>query len=368
MKKLHFNVKKYIIFTSIFLIIASLAAPATVLAEVNSNNNKSNWTIYKEGLIHKIYPIFKEDSHDKIDLKNDVKSIETRDPESSVSERPESSVSEEPEAPEALVPQESQAPVAEEPATPPAAYESKTLKFSYRNGSKGIANKEITFGETYGELPVTSRDNYEFRGWFTQKYGGEMVTSDTVVTTNEDTTLYAQWEWKQPVKKMYTKKGSKARSGIKRNGFAGVTIHNTDNTGKTADALSHGKYLKGSGKNAKASWHYCVDDEIATASIPEKERALHAGDGTGKGNSKTIGIEICVNKGGDLFDATENGAKLAADILHRNGVKEAKSGVNVHQHNYFSSFGKDCPKNIRAGDPYNWKTFVERVNYYLDQM
>ena len=244
-----------------------------------------------------------------------------------------------------------------------------TVTFNYRNGVKGIANKKIVFGENYGKLPKSTRPNYTLRGWYNKKYGGTRVKSTTKVTGTKNSILYAQWEWNMSVKKMYAVKGSKARPGTRRNGFAGVTIHNTGNSSASADALNHANYLLGSGANKSASWHYCVDDKIATQSIPENEKAWHAGDGSsGKGNSKTIAIEICMNDGGDLLDATENGAKLAADILHRNGVSKAVSGINLHQHNFFSSYGKNCPEKIRSGDPYSWATFVKRVNFYLDKM
>lgn len=41
-------------------------------------------------------------------------------------------------------------------------------------------------------------DGYTFLGWFTQKQGGEQVTSSTICTREEDHTLYAHWEKADP--------------------------------------------------------------------------------------------------------------------------------------------------------------------------
>ena len=49
------------------------------------------------------------------------------------------------------------------------------------------------------------------------------------------------------------------------------------------------------------SWHYTVDDHAIVQHLPDYETAYHAGDGKdGPGNTTSIGIEICVNAGGDF--------------------------------------------------------------------
>lgn len=163
------------------------------------------------------------------------------------------------------------------------------------------------------------------------------------------------------IKEILAPLGSKCRSGRKLKGFVGVTIHNTGNKSKGANALSHANYLRGGGKDNFASWHYCVDDKLITRSIPEDEAAWHAADGTGNGNMKTIAIEICMNSDGDILKATDNAAELAADILKRHGIKKADNFL--YQHNRWS--GKNCPQMIRQGIPYDWSAFVSKVNAFL---
>lgn len=41
------------------------------------------------------------------------------------------------------------------------------------------------------ELPTPYRWNYKFDGWFTEKDGGEAITTETKF--NADTVLYAHW-------------------------------------------------------------------------------------------------------------------------------------------------------------------------------
>lgn len=243
------------------------------------------------------------------------------------------------------------------------------LTFNYQGGKVKTKSKTIAYSGKYGSLPTSTRKNYIFKGWYTKKSGGTRVTSASTVTTKKNSTLYAQWQWTIPVNVMLAPKGSKARPGTKLSTFKGVTIHNTGNSAESATALNHAKYLQGSGSKNSASWHYCVDDSMITQSIPESEIAWHAGDGgSGTGNRQTIAIEICMNDGGNLLNATEYGANLAAAILHRHGHTQAVSNQNIFQHNYFSSYGKNCPQMIRAGKPYDWATFVSRVNYYLSRM
>jgi len=55
-------------------------------------------------------------------------------------------------------------------------------------------SKTVYTGQTYGTLPIPSRDGYSFDGWWTRPgIGGTMVISTTIVTDTEDHTLYAHW-------------------------------------------------------------------------------------------------------------------------------------------------------------------------------
>ena len=123
-----------------------------------------------------------------------------------------------------------------------------------------------------------------------------------------------------------------------------ITIHETGNFAKGADAVAHAAYLRGSSAQAApVSWHYTVDDHSIYQHLPDDERAYHAGDGkSGPGNATSIGVEICVNAGGDFEAAKANAAALVRLLMEEHGIHID----HVVQHNHWN--GKDCPKTIRA--------------------
>ena len=70
-----------------------------------------------------------------------------------------------------------------------------TLVYQPQGGDLGgQVQKDITFGQPYGILPVPTRSGYEFQGWWTQSDGGVQVTAETVVTSDATTQyIYAKW-------------------------------------------------------------------------------------------------------------------------------------------------------------------------------
>ena len=138
--------------------------------------------------------------------------------------------------------------------------------------------------------------------------------------------------------------GRKNRPGRDTNPDTYITIHETGNAAKGADAAAHGAYLdSAAGEDALVSWHYTVDDHAIVQHLPDYETAYHAGDGKdGPGNTTSIGIEICVNAGGDFEAAKANAAALVRLLMEEHGIPLD----NVVQHNRWN--GKDCPKTIRA--------------------
>ena len=68
-----------------------------------------------------------------------------------------------------------------------------TVKFDANEGTVTPAEKTVTYGSTYGELPTPTRKGYTFVGWFTNPNGGTQVKADAEVTTAADRTLHAHW-------------------------------------------------------------------------------------------------------------------------------------------------------------------------------
>lgn len=160
---------------------------------------------------------------------------------------------------------------------------------------------------------------------------------------------------------MLAPSGHNCRPGIPLLGFMGITVHNTSNWSNGANAIAHANLLRGSWKDKYVSWHYVVDKDSAVRCIPENETAWCAGDGNGNGNRKTINIEICDNADGDITKATDNAVELCAMILKAHGINSASD--HLFQHNHWT--GKDCPYDIRRGNPYDWNTFVNKVQERL---
>lgn len=67
------------------------------------------------------------------------------------------------------------------------------VNFNANGGSVSETSKNVVYGTSYGTLPVPTRDYYTFNGWYTAASGGTKVTSDTIMNSTEDVTLYAQW-------------------------------------------------------------------------------------------------------------------------------------------------------------------------------
>ncbi len=68
-----------------------------------------------------------------------------------------------------------------------------TVKFDANEGTVTPAEKTVTYGSHYGELPTPTRKGYTFVGWFTNPNGGTQVKADAEVTTAADRTLHAHW-------------------------------------------------------------------------------------------------------------------------------------------------------------------------------
>lgn len=61
------------------------------------------------------------------------------------------------------------------------------------NGAGEFQSKKVTFDSTYGTLPTPTREGYFFFGWFTDESCSKEVTSESIVKTPSNHTLYASW-------------------------------------------------------------------------------------------------------------------------------------------------------------------------------
>lgn len=69
-----------------------------------------------------------------------------------------------------------------------------TVTLDTNGGTLATKSITVTYGETYGDLPVPTREGCGFGGWYTEDYGeGTEVTSTTKVTATGSHTLHAYW-------------------------------------------------------------------------------------------------------------------------------------------------------------------------------
>ena len=80
--------------------------------------------------------------------------------------------------------------------------------FDAAKGTVSVSSREAVSGQPFGALPQPSRAGYAFLGWY---HNGTLVTADTVLDSEEDIRLVAQWE---------KRKGGKKASILKRQKIA----------------------------------------------------------------------------------------------------------------------------------------------------
>ena len=76
------------------------------------------------------------------------------------------------------------------------------------------------------------------------------------------------------------------------------------------------------------------------------------------GNNNSIGMEICIDEGCNIYYNLQQAAKLTAKLLKENDLYI----YDIKQHHYFS--GKNCPQTIRTNDL--WEYFLALVQVELD--
>lgn len=129
-----------------------------------------------------------------------------------------------------------------------------------------------------------------------------------------------------------------------------IVVHNTANDASARNEIAYMKQNR-----LSTSFHFAVDDKEIIQGIPLDRNAWHAGDGgSGVGNRKGIGIEICYSKsGGQRFvDAEKKAVELIRHLLDKYGWGVDK----VKKHQDFS--GKYCPhRTLDMG----WTRFVDMI-------
>lgn len=173
-------------------------------------------------------------------------------------------------------------------------------------------------------------------------------------------------------------RGQHGRKVVRRMDPKYITIHSTQNY--SADASRHSLALKRGALRARKRrggnrigyliWHFTTDDKQAIQHMPVSEQGEHA-DFNGEGNRRSIGIEMCEERGSDLGATVDRTAKLAAILMKQHGIPIR--GVVPHYHwprRGLSPEHKNCPHFLlEDGRPgRKWSAFKNKIEYYHDRL
>ena len=154
-----------------------------------------------------------------------------------------------------------------------------------------------------------------------------------------------------------------------------ITIHSTDNTSRSADALNHAlamnKGLRGRhNRTGFLTWHFTVDDHSIYQTLPTNETGEHA-DYEGQGNRSSIGIEMCVNRGNDLGSTVDRTAQLTARLMRQYDIPLDHVVPHMHWRMIRYRDGRDlgfkkCPRILLDGGRLGpkWSAFIAKVSSY----
>ena len=213
------------------------------------------------------------------------------------------------------------------------------------NGGSVSQTSAVTVAGKLTSLPTPTYDGYNFLGWYTQKDGGDKVTTDTVFTV--DSTIYAHWQ-NIPVTDVTLDKTSLT---LQEKGSATLTA-----TVEPADAT-----------NKNVTWE-SSDISIATVDASGKVTAISAGsatitataaDGSGKSASCSVTVThgnmaytkkdaTCTEKGNKEYWTCEACGKHFSDDEGNTEITLDQTVIPATGHSYkepvwnWSEDGKNC--------------------------
>ena len=117
-----------------------------------------------------------------------------------------------------------------------------------------------------------------------------------------------------------------------------ISIHDTGNKRRGADAEAHFNFFNGGDRGASA--HYFVDDKQILRIIKDEHKSWHCGDGRGLNgitNDNSIGIEMCINSDGDFNKTYLHTLKLTKYLMKKYNIPLE----NVVRH--YDASRKICP-------------------------
>ena len=177
----------------------------------------------------------------------------------------------------------------------------KDAKLASKDKTKTVKN-----GSTYGKLPVPTRTNYYFLGWYTTaKNDGKKVTANTKVNLKQDQKLYAHW-----VKADLTK--------------AKITVKNCTWNGKPQKPKATVTFY---GQTLKENTHYTVsypsrkNIEPGKVTITIKGKGVFAKSKSKNGSFTITKANQTIRAVNEVYKATETGKTKNLSISAKENAK-----------------------------------------------
>ncbi|MBQ2614058.1 MAG: N-acetylmuramoyl-L-alanine amidase [Clostridia bacterium] len=132
-----------------------------------------------------------------------------------------------------------------------------------------------------------------------------------------------------------------------------IVIHDTGNTSPSADAQSHYRFFHSANRGSSADI-FVDDHSVWYVNDYTKYYTWHCGDGKGKygiTNQNSIGVELCINTGGDYEKAMRTMATVVRKLMAELGIPRER----VVRH--YDASRKNCPGSMRQSDWAMWHKF-----------
>lgn len=157
------------------------------------------------------------------------------------------------------------------------------VTFDATGGAEITDIKKVTFGEPYGELPITVREGSAFIGWYLED--GTEIVAETIVSITENHTLYAKWGYKVAALE------AKPASGEVEKG-ARVSIETATNGAKIYYTTNSEVNLRTSAKNGTLETDAILYEDAIEITEAVTIYAIAVKDGYGSSDVLTVSYTV----------------------------------------------------------------------------
>jgi uncharacterized repeat protein (TIGR02543 family) len=193
-----------------------------------------------------------------------------------------------------------------------------TLTFNAQGGAVSPATKQVTFGTAYGELPIPTRTDWYFAGWWTAANGaGTKMAPSTMYATDGNVTLYAYWVDDPALARnpyLSDPDGSRGRSPSITTAYEGF-VYDTNYVVRGMVTLSAKAAVKVDKKNntATTNWTFSAKATMQNATVSFSGKKEGVADRFVVETKTKEKLDVYVE--GDRFYGTVSGGKVGGTLI-----------------------------------------------------